>query len=150
MWTCSTARRIWIDIRTLMKRQSRQRTVARSNALVYAMFHPIRLYQHAVEAVRRLGYAARFISGYVYTPGLDAAAPSKATAGATHAWLQVYLPGAGWLAFDPTNNLIGGTDLIRVGVARHASLASPVSGSWQGVTSDYLGMTVDVQVTKRE
>ena len=102
-----------------------------------------------IEAVRRLGYAARFISGYVYTPGLDAAAPSKATAGATHAWLQVYLPGAGWLAFDPTNNLIGGTDLIRVGVARHASLASPVSGSWQGVTSDYLGMTVDVQVTKR-
>jgi len=106
--------------------------------------------QAPIEAVRRLGYAARFISGYVYTPGLDAAAPSKATAGATHAWLQVYLPGAGWLAFDPTNNLIGGTDLIRVGVARHASLASPVSGSWQGVTSDYLGMTVDVQVTKRE
>jgi transglutaminase-like putative cysteine protease len=98
-----------------------------------------------IEAVRQLGYAARFVSGYIYSANLEDAR----SAGATHAWLQVYLPGAGWIAFDPTNNLIGGHDLIRVGVARHASLASPISGIWTGAPADYLGMTVDVQVKKR-
>jgi transglutaminase-like putative cysteine protease len=103
-----------------------------------------------IEAIRRLGYAARFVSGYLYTPWLDAGDGSPVVgAGATHAWLQVYLPGAGWLPFDPTNNLIGGTDLIRVGVARHASGASPISGSWHGFPGDHLGMFVDVQVRKR-
>lgn len=103
-----------------------------------------------IEAVRRLGYAARFVSGYVYTPLDDtAAAGSRATSGATHAWLQVYLPGAGWITFDPTNNVIGGTDLIRVAYARHAGFASPVSGTWIGALADHLGMTVQVTVTKR-
>lgn len=101
-----------------------------------------------IEAVRRLGYAARFVSGYVYTPELDK--PGEKTApGATHAWVQVFMPGAGWMPFDPTNNLIGGTDLIRVGVARHASFAQPVSGTWTGAAADYLGMTVKVSVNKR-
>ena len=102
-----------------------------------------------IEAVRQLGYAARFVSGYLYTPWLDAPGSPNAGAGATHAWVQVYLPGAGWIPFDPTNNLIGGTDLIRVGVARHASLASPVSGSWHGFPGDFAGMFVDVQVRRR-
>lgn len=100
-----------------------------------------------IEAIRQLGYAARFVSGYLYTPWLDSAVPTGV--GSTHAWLQVYLPGAGWIPFDPTNNLIGGTDLIRVGVARHASFASPVSGSWHGFPGDFLGMEVDVQVHRR-
>ncbi|MDO8450001.1 MAG: transglutaminase family protein [Rhodoferax sp.] len=100
-----------------------------------------------IEAIRQLGYAARFVSGYLYTPWLDSELP--AGTGSTHAWLQVYLPGAGWIPFDPTNNLIGGTDLIRVGVARHASLASPVSGSWHGFPGDFLGIEVDVRVHKR-
>ena len=102
-----------------------------------------------IEAIRRLGYAARFVSGYLYTPWLDAADGSHVGTGATHAWVQVYLPGAGWMPFDPTNNLIGGTDLIRVGVARHASMASPVLGSWHGYPGDSLGMFVDVQVRMR-
>ena len=102
-----------------------------------------------VEAIRQLGYAARFVSGYLYTPWLDSDTPAPPGMGATHAWVQVYLPGAGWIPFDPTNNLIGGTDLIRVGVARHASLASPVSGTWHGFPSDNLGEFVDVQVHKR-
>ena len=102
-----------------------------------------------IEAVRRLGYAARFVSGYLYTPWLDNGEAGHVGAGATHAWLQVFLPGAGWIPFDPTNNLIGGTDLIRVGVARHASLASPVSGSWDGYPGDFAGMFVDVQVRRR-
>jgi transglutaminase-like putative cysteine protease len=102
-----------------------------------------------IEAVRQLGYAARFVTGYLYSPWLDDDEPAHVGAGATHAWLQVYLPGAGWIPFDPTNNLIGGTDLIRVGVARHASLASPVSGSWHGFPADFAGMFVDVQVHRR-
>jgi transglutaminase-like putative cysteine protease len=100
-----------------------------------------------IEAVRRLGYAARFVSGYVYTSEQDSA--DKAASGATHAWLQVYMPGAGWITFDPTNNLIGGTELIRVAYARHASFASPVSGTWVGAPADYLGMTVNVSVKKK-
>ncbi len=102
-----------------------------------------------IEAVRRLGYAARFVSGYLYTPALEGANGAHHGAGATHAWLQVYLPGAGWLTFDPTNNLVGGTDLIRVGFARHASGASPITGNWHGFPGDFLGMDVDVQVTRR-
>ena len=101
-----------------------------------------------IEAIRQMGYAARFVSGYLYSPEVEGGEAQVSSPGSTHAWLHVYLPGAGWIPFDPTNNLVGGSDLIRVGVARHASLASPVSGSWTGAMEDYLGMEVDVQVRK--
>jgi transglutaminase-like putative cysteine protease len=102
-----------------------------------------------IEAVRRLGDASRFVSGCLYTPWLDDNTGGYTGAGATHAWPQVYLPGAGWIPFDPTNHLIGGTDLIRVGVARHASLASPVSGSRDGFPGDFAELLVDGQVRRR-
>lgn len=105
-----------------------------------------------MEAVRRLGMAARFVSGYLYDPALDGGgegdAPGTVGAGVTHAWLQAYLPGAGWVTFDPTNNLLGGNQLIRVGVARDPSQASPVSGSWFGAANAYQGMTATVQVRR--
>src|SRR5262249_852724 len=66
--------------------------------------------------------------------------------GATHAWLRVYLPGAGWVEFDPTNGIVGNHDLIRVAVVRDPRQAVPVSGTWTGFPSDALGMTVQVQV----
>ncbi|MFT3666257.1 transglutaminase family protein [Piscinibacter sp.] len=107
-----------------------------------------------MEAARRLGIATRFVSGYLYDPALDdAAAPGGGAAatvgaGSTHAWLQAYLPGAGWLPFDPTNNLLGGNTLIRVGVAREPQQAAPVSGTWFGAADAYLGMDVQVQVQR--
>lgn len=110
-----------------------------------------------MEAVRRLGIATRFVSGYLYDPALDDvgsesdanSSTSTVGAGATHAWLQAYLPGAGWVAFDPTNNMLGGNHLIRVGVARDPSQAAPIAGSWYGEADDYLGMTVNVTVRRR-
>jgi transglutaminase-like putative cysteine protease len=103
-----------------------------------------------MEAVRRLGIATRFVSGYLYDPALDGADGNDTVgAGATHAWLQAYLPGAGWVPFDPTNNLLGGNQLIRVGVARDPSQAAPIAGSWYGEAGDYLGMTVNVAVHRR-
>lgn len=103
-----------------------------------------------MEGARRLGFATRFVSGYLYDPALDGGSMSGMLgAGFTHAWLQAYLPGAGWVPFDPTNNLLGGTSLIRVGVARDPSQAAPISGSWFGETDDYVGMTVNVAVQRR-
>ena len=100
-----------------------------------------------IEAARRLGVATRFVSGYLYDPALDGgAADSTVGAGATHAWLQAYLPGAGWVPFDPTNNFTGGNQLIRVGVARDPAQAAPIAGSWYGEADDYLGLTVSVVV----
>lgn len=91
-----------------------------------------------MEAARSLGFAARFVSGYLYDDG-------AVGGGATHAWVQIYLPGGGWVEFDPTNALIGGQKLVRVAVTRDPSQAIPVAGTWTGAPSDFLGMTVDVQ-----
>jgi transglutaminase-like putative cysteine protease len=122
-----------------------------------------------IEAARGLGFAARFVSGYLYDPSLDGPTPVELGtslqqgarqvesldggevvqgAGATHAWLHVYLPGAGWVPFDPTNSIYGGTDLIRVAYTRTPEQAAPVSGGWFGSASDFLGMTVKVGVRR--
>ncbi len=105
-----------------------------------------------MEAVRSLGLAARFVSGYLYDPSLEggASAPELLGLGATHAWVQVYLPGAGWVEFDPTNGLVGGANLIRVGVARDPSQAIPLQGSYLGAPEDFIDMQVDVKVTAAE
>jgi transglutaminase-like putative cysteine protease len=99
-----------------------------------------------IEACRSLGFAARFVTGYIYVPARDTG-PTLRGGGATHAWVQVFLPGAGWVEFDPTNGIIGNKDLIRVGVAREPGQAKPLSGSFIGDRADYLGMTVQVNVT---
>ena len=148
-----------------------------------------------IEAARGLGFAARFVSGYLYDASLDDGTPPVEMssglqqgiqqsnnlgggtppaesasglqqgmrqtesfddetvtrgAGATHAWLHVYLPGAGWVPFDPTNTIFGGTDLIRVAYTRTPEQAAPISGGWFGGGNDYLGMTVQVSVRRIE
>lgn len=101
-----------------------------------------------IEALRRLGFASRFVTGYLYDGAVDGSAVGVFGAGATHAWLQVFLPGAGWLDYDPTNQISAGFDLIPVAVARHPGQAIPLTGSWFGDANDYLGMTVNVAVQK--
>ena len=98
-----------------------------------------------MEAVRALGLAARFVSGYLYVPDRDTG-ERRLGGGATHAWCQVYLPGAGWVEFDPTNGIVGNRDLIRVAVARDARQAIPLHGSYYGDPADEKGMVVSVLV----
>jgi transglutaminase-like putative cysteine protease len=100
-----------------------------------------------MEAVRSLGLAARFVSGYLYRPVADSW--PRLGGGSTHAWLQVHLPGAGWMEFDPTNGVVGNRDLIRVAVVSDPSQAIPITGNWIGAGCDFLGMEVDVLVTSR-
>lgn len=99
-----------------------------------------------MEAARALGFAARFVTGYLYDPALDGADGGVVGAGATHAWATVYLPGAGWVEFDPTNGKVGGTNLIRVAVTRDPDQAVPLSGTYFGAAADFVGMDVSVEV----
>lgn len=99
-----------------------------------------------METARALGYAARFVTGYLYDAPADGNAPAIRGAGASHAWVQIYLPLSGWVEYDPTNALIGGRDLIRVAVARDPRQAIPLSGSFQGAAGAYQGMEVSVDV----
>jgi transglutaminase-like putative cysteine protease len=98
-----------------------------------------------IEAVRSLGMAARFVSGYLHIP--DNGGDGHVGAGNTHAWAQVYLPGPGWVDFDPSNGIIGNRDLVRVAVVYDPRQAVPLHGTWMGFPSDHLGMDVEVVVT---
>ena len=97
------------------------------------------------EAVRTLGFGARIVSGYLFNPSGDQV--GSADAGSTHAWVEVFVPGAGWISFDPTNRSVGSTNLIPVAVARRIEQVSPVMGSFHGRTTDVisLGVTVDIR-----
>jgi transglutaminase-like putative cysteine protease len=100
------------------------------------------------EAVRALGMAARFVSGYLRVHDNDP--QMRLAGGSTHAWLQVYLPGAGWIDFDPTSGTVGNADLVRVAVVRDPGQATPLSGSFLGFPSDFTEMNVAVSVALRD
>jgi transglutaminase-like putative cysteine protease len=101
-----------------------------------------------IEALRRLGIAARFVSGYLFVPGDRAYGNvgSYVGGGSTHAWVQVYLPSAGWIEFDPTNGIVGTRDLIRVAVARDPRQAIPLHGTYLGSADAFVGMEVSINV----
>jgi transglutaminase-like putative cysteine protease len=111
-----------------------------------------------METARTFGLAARFVSGYIYSPGADrtpadrtpAKPPRRLGGGSTHAWIEVFLPGAGWVEFDPTNGIVGTRDLIRIACVRDPHQAVPLSGSWTGFPADSEGMEVSVDVTSDE
>lgn len=97
------------------------------------------------EATRMLGFGARLVSGYLYNP--EQRSIGSSGAGSTHAWAEVFVPGAGWITFDPTNRSLGGFNLIPVAVARDIRQTIPVSGSFVGSTGAFAGMSVEVFVT---
>ncbi len=91
-----------------------------------------------MEAARHWGFGARFVSGYIRMP--------EGQHGETHAWTEVYLPGAGWRGFDPTNNKLAGAEHVSVAVAREQEKASPLSGYWEGPGNAFSHMDVKVSV----
>jgi transglutaminase-like putative cysteine protease len=97
-----------------------------------------------MEGARSLGIAARFVSGYIFVPNNS----SGNGGGSTHAWMQAYLPGAGWIDFDPTNSIVGNRNLIRVGVAWTPEQVMPLCGTYDGSPEAFAGMEVAVSVTE--
>jgi transglutaminase-like putative cysteine protease len=97
------------------------------------------------EAMRSLGFGARIVSGYLYNP--DQHSIGSSDAGSTHAWAEVFVPGAGWITFDPTNRSVGGLNLIPVAVVRDIRQAIPVAGNFVGMSDAFAGMSVEVSVT---
>jgi len=100
-----------------------------------------------VEAARSLGFGGRIVSGYLYNP--DQNAIGSVGAGSTHAWAEVFVPGAGWITFDPTNRGVGGFNLIPVAVARNIRQAQPVVGSFVGLQDAFDVMFVEVSVKEQ-
>lgn len=90
-----------------------------------------------MEAVRHLGFGARFVTGYIQM--------GEGQHGATHAWTEIYIPGAGWRGFDPTNHKLAGSEHVSVGVAREHEKASPLSGAWTGPSDAFDRLEVSVQ-----
>jgi len=93
-----------------------------------------------MEAARHWGFGARFVTGYIQL--------GEGQHGATHAWTEIYIPGAGWHGFDPTNNKLAGSEHVSVAVAREQASASPLSGAWHGPANAFNRMEVSVQVVQ--
>ena len=103
-----------------------------------------------IEAARFYGFGARFVTGYLYDQGSAADGISFSGGGSTHAWADVFVPGAGWVEFDPTNRIVAGRNLLRVAVTRTPAQALPLSGTFSGEGASFLGMKVSVQVDRVE
>ena len=96
-----------------------------------------------IAGLRSLGIAGRFVSGYLHLADDD----DRFTGGNTHAWVQIYVPGPGWVYFDPSRGTVGNQNLVRVAVVYDPSDAIPLQGTWIGAASDHLAMKVAVKVS---
>ena len=103
-----------------------------------------------MEAARLLGFAARFVTGYLYDPGADGCGEGALSGGgSTHAWADAFIPGVGWIEFDPTNRIVAGRNLLRVAVTRTQTQALPVSGVFGGGGA-FRNMQVEVSVRRSD
>jgi transglutaminase-like putative cysteine protease len=96
-----------------------------------------------------MGFAARFVTGYIHDQSPDAAG-LVSPVGLTHAWADVFIPGDGWVEFDPTNDLVADRQLLRIAVARVPEDASPIAGSFVGPPGSFLGLSVGVLIEPSE
>jgi transglutaminase-like putative cysteine protease len=96
-----------------------------------------------IAALRSLGIAARFVSGYLH---LDDDDDNGDIGGNTHAWVQAYIAGPGWVDFDPSSGMVGNRNLVRIAVVDEPREAIPLQGTWIGTASDHLAMKVAVKV----
>src|SRR6202165_4657865 len=128
------SRRIERDVQTPSETLQRGRGTCRDFALLL------------LEGVRSLCVPPRFVRGYIFLPDADRA--PTVGGGATHALLQVSLPGAGWVDFDPTNSIIGNRNLIRVAVTWDPAQAVPLWGSFIGFLSFFLRVGPPASVTE--
>lgn len=96
-----------------------------------------------VAVARRLGFAVRAVSGYLFDPGMAAG-----DVGATHAWAEIFLPEAGWVAFDPTQQRIGSAGLVATACGVDSASIVPIIGGFLGDRSDFLEMHADVTVAR--
>jgi len=107
-------------------------------------------FAHLLIGLARVrGLPARYVSGYLVpkkTAAQDASVEEVIGGQASHAWTEIYIPGAGWHGFDPTNNKLAGSEHISVAVAREQDKASPLSGSWSGDANAFDRMEISVQV----
>ncbi len=94
-----------------------------------------------MEAARHWGFGARFVTGYIQM--------AEGQHGATHAWTEIYIPGAGWRGYDPTNNKLVGAEHVSVAVAREQDKVMPLAGSWDGPANAFERMEVSVQVVSQ-
>jgi len=90
---------------------------------------------------RAVDLPARYASGYLYNGPLD----SLVGAQASHAWCEVYLPGAGWIGFDPTNNTLADERYVKVAVGRDYDDVAPVVGGYRGTAHCRLEVCVEVE-----
>lgn len=100
------------------------------------------------ESARRLGLGARIVSGYLSDP--ETSLVGSAGAGSTHAWVEIFVPGAGWIAFDPTNRSVGSQNLIPVAVGRGIHQVSPITGSISGGPRVFCDLSVGVSVRRAD
>ena len=124
---------MWRDMRKEFRPRSRTLTLASGSCRDLAVL--------MIEALRSLGIAARFVSGYLHLVG-----DNQVSGGNTHAWVQAYIPGPGWVDFDPSSGMVGNQNLVRVAVVHNPREAIPLQGTWIGSASDHLAMKVSVRV----
>ena len=94
---------------------------------------------------RMLNIPARYVCGYLFTGNTS---PTRAQSDASHAWVQLYLPGVGWKGFDPTNGVLPTTDHVRVSVGRHFRDTAPITGTLYTPANERL--IIDVEVAPAE